>query len=108
MYVLNPVFHRENWRDAALSVNNKKEIYMIVSSSDPIRYYGNKSLLKDLRTLSVVQNLPDKIVVIPYTSDIYGYDYKTNLINKGYASTSIKNFRGVTVEEWQRIKQPTN
>jgi 4-amino-4-deoxy-L-arabinose transferase-like glycosyltransferase len=108
MYVLNPVVHRENWRDAALSVNNKKEIYMIVSSSDPIRYYGNKSLLKDLRTLSVVQNLPDKIVVIPYTSDIYGYDYKTNLINKGYASTSIKNFRGVTVEEWQRIKQPTN
>jgi len=41
LYLLNPIFHREDWKGLAYYLRQKKieKVYMISSSSDPLIYY---------------------------------------------------------------------
>ncbi len=73
---------------------------MILPSSDPLTYYRNDLKLKELR--DVVNNLPKgkEIIVIPYVSDVYGFDYARVLGSYHYRQRSARTFRGVVAEKW--------
>ncbi len=104
-YVLLPQFHREDWKIMSLHIPRNDPIYMIPSSSDPLLYYLPmvKSRIFDLRTLQGVE-IQKRITVIPYTADIYGFDYKTALENKGFSLQETRYFRGLEFEIWVRNK----
>lgn len=96
VYLLLPQFHREDWKSLVKDLPKNIPVYMIMSSSDPVKYYSNNLNIKDLSG----QPIEKDIVVIPYTSDIHGLDYKSLLSNKGYQLKKEKNFREVTYEQW--------
>ncbi|MEK7634222.1 MAG: glycosyltransferase family 39 protein [Patescibacteria group bacterium] len=99
-YLLFPQFHREDWKSLVKNLPKNKPIYMIEASSDPVKYYDNKLTIKELRMTDY--GLKEKeIVVIPYIVDIYGYDYKKKLKEKGYLLNKTNSFRGLFFEEWK-------
>lgn len=98
--VFNPAFHREDWRSLVQDVVKDKTVYMVYSSSDPIKYYRPDIVVKDL---SELKNVADqKIIVLPYSADIHGVNYQKILQMKKYQLTVKKSFRGLIVEEWRR------
>ena len=103
IYVLNPNFHREDWKSLVKSLSVSKPIYMILSSSDPIKYYNNKFELRDIKKLSDY-NLENSIQVIPYSIQIHGVNYKEILTKKGYLVNKEKSFRELKTEIWTKIQ----
>lgn len=97
IYLLNPTFHREDWKSLVKGLPKDKPVYMITSSSDPIKYYSDSLKVKELTSL---QELEKEIIVIPDTVDIYGFDYKSKLLNYNYSLKNIKNYQELTVETW--------
>jgi len=95
-YLLNPTFYREDWKSLVKDLPKNKPVYMIMSSSDPVRYYSNNLSIKELSC----QPLEKNIVVIPYTSDIHGLDYKSLLGRYGYFLQKEISFRELTYEQW--------
>lgn len=104
VYLLMPRFYREDWKSLVAGLPQNKPVYMIKSSGDPVYYYRNYQPIVDLRELTSlrVNVLNKEITVIPYTSDIYGFDYKKILSGKGYYLVHEKVFRGVILENWQK------
>ena len=51
IYLFYPTFHREDWKSLARDVVKYNKIYMIYSSSDPIKYYNSDIIVKDLNKL---------------------------------------------------------
>ncbi len=101
IYLLNPTFHREDWKSLVKSLPKDKPVYMIISSSDPVNYYSDSLEVNELTSLRV-NELKQEIIVIPYTTDIYGFDYKKSLNKNGYQQKEIKNFRELSFEIWGR------
>lgn len=99
VYLLIPQFHREDWKNLAKNISSKK-VYMITSSSDPLQYYGQNIQIVDLR--GVDKTKENKLIVIPYTSEIYGFNYATILNRKGFVMKSRNDFRVVFFEIWQK------
>ncbi|HEX8923923.1 MAG TPA: glycosyltransferase family 39 protein [Patescibacteria group bacterium] len=99
-YLLNPAFHREDWKTLARSISGKP-VYMIESVADPIHYYRPEIVTNDLKNF---KSKEAEILVIPYASEIHGLDYRNILINNGYELVQINNFRELTSEEW-KIRQ---
>ncbi len=99
-YLFISDFHRENWRNLAHSLSAKNNIYMILPSSDPLTYYRDDLKLKELRDM--VNNPPKgkEIIVIPYVSDVYGFDYARVLGSYHYQKRNARTFRGVVAEKW--------
>ncbi len=102
VYLLCPQFHREDWKSLSRSITAKSIVYAVPSSMDSLFYYRNdlRSMVKDLRLLKKSVN---KIIVIPYTSEIYGIDYKSELLKKNYKLKKTDTFRGLSVEYWDQI-----
>ncbi|PIZ62490.1 hypothetical protein COY16_04200 [Candidatus Roizmanbacteria bacterium CG_4_10_14_0_2_um_filter_39_13] len=99
VYVLNPSFHREDWKSLAVQIEKEQApIYMILSSSDPLKYYAPNKEVHSLKTFDV-NRLSKEIIVIPYTADIHGINYSIILQDKYYMSESI-SFRQLTYERW--------
>ncbi len=104
VYLFIPQFHREDWKNLIKSLPKDKSIYMILSSSDPIRYYNKNLLIKELRTIN--QDIKDKeVFIIPYASEIYGFDYKKILEKKRYKLFEKKTVRGLYLERWINLRQ---
>jgi len=101
LYLLVPQFHREDWKSLAHSLINAHSVYIILPSSDPLRYYAPTLPVKELRTLEEVQS-EKEITVIPYTFDVYGFDYKKELEKRGFSYKNTKSFRGVWYEIWTK------
>lgn len=101
VYLLFSSFHREDWKSVNQYIKDKK-VYMIVSSSDPLKYYSPNLKIIDLLTLPK-QLSTRGITVIPYVTEIYGFNYRNNLKNMNYKLEQEKTFRGLTVENW--VKQ---
>ncbi|MBI4009535.1 glycosyltransferase family 39 protein [Candidatus Roizmanbacteria bacterium] len=102
LYLLFPGFHREDWKSLANSLPSDKKIYMIYSSSDPIQYYRSDLNLGDLRALDLTKLKYREIIIIPYTSEIYGLDYAKILRQSNYNKKKTRNFRGIYYEVWER------
>jgi uncharacterized membrane protein len=105
LYLFIPFFHREDWKSLSfyLKKNKIKEVYMIPSSSDPLIYYYPKIKINSLKNC---QNgsfslKKEKVFVIAYTAEIYGVDYK-NCFKNNYQLVKEKNFRQITLEEYQK------
>ncbi len=98
IYLLIPGFHREDWKSLVNSLPVDRKIYMVLSSSDPIKYYNSQIEINDLKQITKTDEA--EIVVIPYTSDIHGVDYKSVLEKNGYKIKETKSFRGVYFERW--------
>jgi len=107
VYLLMPQFHREDWKSLAKMLESEKApIYMIESSSDPLRYYSPDIEVRGLRPLIYVDPSTSvgmtkkSIIVIPYTADIHGIDYATRLSSSGYANSQTLSVRGITYQVW--------
>jgi uncharacterized membrane protein len=104
VYLLNPQFHRENWKSLAASLSQDKPVYMIVPSSDALRYYRPEIRIIDWRfNRNHFPNL-NELVIIPYTADIYGFDYKKEIEKKGFTFKERRDFGGVWYEIWVKNK----
>lgn len=101
VYLLNPAFHREDWKSLAKSLPKDMPVYMILSSSDPIQYYSNNFKVNELTSLRV-NKLEQEIIVIPYTVDIYGFDYVKILKQSNFHLISEKTFTGLRLENWKK------
>jgi len=96
VYLLNPAFHREDWKALAISLSGS--VYMIPSASDPVKYYRPDIEIKDLSG-DIVET---QITVIPYVTEIHGLDYKNKLKSLGFTQDLISNFRQLTTETWSK------
>jgi 4-amino-4-deoxy-L-arabinose transferase-like glycosyltransferase len=95
-YLFNTNTWREDWK--SLVPNLPDKVYMISSFADPIKYYSNAKVV-DIR-----EKIVDKeITVVPYGEAIHGFDHSKYLTSLGYKKTSEKDFREVTMENWQLI-----
>ena len=47
--------------------------------------------------------MDNELIVIPYTTEIYGLDYKTNLKIRGFKMTQEKTYRGLLIEYWKKV-----
>ncbi|MBP6989244.1 hypothetical protein KBB48_00535 [Candidatus Shapirobacteria bacterium] len=101
LYLINPVFHRENWRDLAATLPS--EIYMIISASDPVIYYR-----PDIKIHNLAKDIPStpEITILPYVSEIHGVDYTSRLKDLGYFKKQSFSYVGpLTKEIWQKSKE---
>ena len=99
VYLLIPQFHREDWRSLAGSLPGNKPVYMITSSADPVKYYQPGLKINGLNNL-YSDDLPGKIIVVPYSTDIHGVDFKNILRERKYSFVDKKTFRDLEIEEW--------
>ncbi len=100
-YLLLSQFHREDWKSLVKNLPKNKKIYMITTSSDPLKYYNPNLSIKELR-ITDYESKDKEIIVIPYTADIYGFDYKKSLSKSRYQQKEVKNFRELSFEIWRR------
>jgi len=98
IYLLNPFYHREDWKSLVKNLN-LNAIYMIPSSSDPVKYYDKNVEIRDLKAIDRL-DLENEITVIPYTAEIHGVTYAETLEKLGYGLRSEKSYREVKVETW--------
>ncbi len=104
MYLFTSQFHREDWKKLTQDIKSTQPVYMILPSSDPVVYYRNDLLLYELRDIRSLA-LPETIQVIPYVSEIYGYNYNAELTKKGCIKTNESTYRGpVILEVWKCLK----
>lgn len=101
VYLLLPQFHREDWKSLAKSLPKNIPIYMISSSSDPVKYYNYNIKINQLKSLSYESKEGEK-VIISYTADIHGVNYKRILEDKKYILSNKKVFRGLELEYWKK------
>ncbi|MEX1052703.1 MAG: hypothetical protein WEC80_02545, partial [Patescibacteria group bacterium] len=99
-YLLNPAHHREDWKSLVKNLNSNI-VYMIPSSSDPVKYY-NKNI--EVRSLNQIgqDELNNEIIVIPYTAEIHGVNYDEVLKSKSYELSSEKSYRELKIEIWNK------
>ncbi|MFA6004855.1 MAG: DUF2723 domain-containing protein [Patescibacteria group bacterium] len=130
LYLLMPGFHREDWKSLARLIDEAKPVYAIPSSMDALTYYRQdlRTNIKDLRDVSQLskvsvseslnvnqimtlrqldeslqqKGLQTDLVVIPYTSEIYGFDYRHVLGTMGYVQSDVSVVRELSVETWRK------
>jgi uncharacterized membrane protein len=96
LYLLNPTYHREDWKSLAATLPDS--VYMIPSAADPVKYYRPDVKINDL-SKSIFAN---QVTVLPYVTEVHGLDYKSKLQQSGYTLDSISNFRQLTTETWSK------
>lgn len=102
-YLLFPQFHREDWQKVSQDVSNSNlPLYMIQSSSDPLQYYAPEKSIIPLHSSSSTEPSEPEILVIPYTAEIHGLQYRALLQGYNYHNTSSQSYRGVTTEVWRK------
>jgi len=99
VYLLNPNFHREDWKSLVASLIANKKVYMIQSSSDPLLYYDKNIEVVDLKSAGKINE--KNIVVIPYTADIHGVNYQNKLLKQNFKLIGKKIYRELIVEYWR-------
>jgi len=98
VYLCVSTFHREDWKSLVKNMGTVRTVYMIESSSDPVKYYNPKLKIKDLKKST--NPLSDRLYIIPYTAEIHGVDYKKTFSNMHYKLIKTVNFRDVSYEIW--------
>ncbi|MFA5880517.1 MAG: glycosyltransferase family 39 protein [Candidatus Margulisiibacteriota bacterium] len=97
IYLLNPIFHREDWKSLSNSLSTNSSIYIIDSFADPIKYYRKDIKIIDLKTINPTAK---EITVVPYGEIIHGLNHFVKLEGLGYKKISERSFREITLEEW--------
>ena len=103
-YLFVPSFHREDWKSLSKKIDTHIPVYMIVPSSDPIAYYSSDTSVYELRSLGS-SRLSEDIYVIPYTAQLYGFEYVKLLELNGCIKDSQSSFRGdLILEKWKCLR----
>ncbi len=102
IYLLVSNFHREDWKNLIKKLPADRPVYMVASSADPVFYYNPKLKINDLVGLSSSSSLPKELIVIPYTAEIYGYNYRDILEKKNYHLVDEVTFRDLYFEQWNK------
>ncbi|NTU46875.1 hypothetical protein HGA88_04590 [Candidatus Roizmanbacteria bacterium] len=100
VYLFVPAFHREDWKALSRILPSSIPTYMVLSSSDPLKYYHTEARLRELSSLEHV-SLSSELAVIPYTADIHGINYSKILTDKGYVKSKIVSVRQLSYEVWE-------
>ncbi len=113
VYLFNSDYHREDWRKLASSIPDRSDVYMVFTSSDPLQYYFNRQKKNGIRIIDlsrIEERLDDKkeLIIIPYTSDIHGQDYRKLLENKGFTKVRQQDVRGLSIEWWGKYSIALN
>jgi hypothetical protein len=98
-YLLFPKFHREDWQALSRKLPSAYPVYMISSSSDPLRYYSPHLQIRDFKRLQLEK--PKTLVILPYTADIHGVRYQDLL--KNYRLQKKDGVRGIEYEIWKSL-----
>ncbi|MCR4326278.1 MAG: glycosyltransferase family 39 protein, partial [Candidatus Roizmanbacteria bacterium] len=93
IYILFPVFHREDWKSLSSALSPTETVYGIPSSLDALRYYQDSVHITDIRTAR-----SSTMTVVPYTFPLYGITPG----QLGYTITKTRSYRGVSIEYWQK------
>lgn len=101
LYVLFPRFHREDWKSLSKEIPANKTVYMIEPSSDPIRYYKPMLTVREIRNISSQRFIEQEIYVIPYVTQLYGFDYQNALTKRGCNLNEKRTFRELVLEKWR-------
>jgi len=101
LYLLFPQYHREDWQRLHTQLSSSYTVYIIGSSSDPLRYYDSYRPMKPLESVQSVKPKSRTIFVVPYTADIHGVDYKKSLVSYGYILQKKLTVRGLEYEIWR-------
>lgn len=98
LYILNPYFHREDWKSLVQALPSKT-VYALPSSIDPISYYN-----RSIKSNSILAESPTEriITLIPYATEIYGFDYVKKLSLLKYRKIREHNVRGLSYEVWEK------
>ncbi len=99
IYLLGRQFHREDWKGMSALLDKKTPVYMISSSSDPLKYYRKDLEIKELKDFKADHG-KRSVQVIPYTADIHGVSYRDLFDKAGYKIGSKKSFRDLELEIW--------
>ncbi len=107
VYLGNAQFHREDCKSLVASLPLNQPVYMIISSSDPVKYYDPKIVIKDLKLIGLgrkpyFDSSVNQLIIIPYTSEIHGVDYERRLTGYNYYRKSRVSFREVYYEIWEK------
>lgn len=102
VYLLVPQFHREDWKGLVKNLPEDEKIYMILSSSDPVLYYDDRLSLNDLKNTNEITGDIRRIIIIPYTIEIHGIDYRSSMQKQKFHLQNTVIYRGLTVEYWYR------
>lgn len=100
LYLLNPVFHREDWKHILVSVPAAEPVYIIREVSDPLRYYYPDREPRDLKNISQNPPVESRISVIPYAADIFGFQHVDTLEGMGFTKQTVTYYQGVPLELW--------
>ena len=104
LYLLNPNFHRENWREAVAYIHTQPAPVVIYSAvTAPFDYYDRgESLVISEQNLDQLINQP-AAWYISYAQPIFDSQDKvrTTLDNLGFKEVSQRHFRSVTVIYYQ-------
>lgn len=92
VYLLNPNYYREDWKNVAQKLNGEKSVYMIGSFGDPIKFYNQVIEIKDIKTINPTEK---EIWVIPYGEIIHGINSEEKLTKLGYKKVDEKYFREI-------------
>lgn len=120
MYILNPNFHRENWKEAVRYIQNNStsnSVSLLVNTAQgaPYEFYseefinGNNLSLTGFQVPLIdkkeINNSYDKIWFIRYAQPIFDKkeEVKMKIDDLGYIKVSEKDFNGVTVWEYKKI-----
>jgi len=108
-YLLNPNFHRENWKEAVkiLHQKNKEEapVLILQNVTAPFDYYdqgrSHKVYLYQKEAIGGV----DSVWLIPYALPIFDPLDETRafLESRGFVRVYEEHFSGVTLEKWGKI-----
>ncbi len=97
VYLSSPQFHREDWKTVEKDINPVHPVYITLPSSDSVSYYRKDLTLFELRDISTI-SLPETVQVIPYVSEIYVFNYVSELEKKGCIKKSESTYRGPVME----------
>jgi len=92
IYLLDSNYYREDWKSLVKQIENEKNVYLIGSFSDPIKFYNPKIEIKDIKTITPIEK---EIWVIPYGEVIHGINSEEKLKSLGYKKIEEKNFREI-------------
>lgn len=102
LYLTVDDFHREDWKHLLISVPASKQVFMVPSATDPVQYYYPERTVNNLFDVIKLPDTATEVYVVPYTSEIYGFDYRAQLSQKQFHLQSMESFRGVTLEYWSK------
>jgi 4-amino-4-deoxy-L-arabinose transferase-like glycosyltransferase len=98
-YLLNPDYYREDWKNVTMSLRNNREVYMIGSFADPIKFYNPQIAVRDIKTEIPTEK---EILVIPYGEEIHGINFEKKMEDLRYRRAEQVDFRGIALEEWEK------